>query len=248
MTWRTRAFAGCFVLAMVAAACGGGDDGADTAETTSTTSSTTAPTTTSTTSSSTTVAAPTTTEPVDLGPRYPLTGEPLGDAEQLTTPALVMKIGNNNSTSRASLIGLDHADIVFEERIEANATRFATVFHSDIPDEIGPVRSARTSDVNIVANLNNPIFGYSGSNAGVANQIRAADNDGTLTRVTAETGATPFYRNRSFSIPYNMMVGGPEMLEEAAEDATPPAAIFDYSDNVVEFGVPSAGLELSFRR
>lgn len=158
-----------------------------------------------------------------------------------------MKVSNNNADSRRALVGLDHADIIFEERIESNATRFAAVFHSDIPEEIGPVRSARTSDVDIVANLNNPIFGYSGSNQGVASQLRTADGQGLLRRVTAETGASPFYRDRSFSAPDNMMVGGPEMLTQAPEDATGPEPIFDYSDTVVELGTPSAGVEISAR-
>lgn len=233
-------------LALMAAACGGdGDDAATDTTTTSTPTTTEAP-----------VAeeameedamgddedAPATTEaPVDLGPVFPLTGEPLGDAEAPQTPALVLKISNNNAASRAALIGLDRADLVFEERIEANATRFAAVFHSEVPDEIGPVRSARTSDIDIISNLNNPIFGYSGSNAGVAAQLAEADNEGLLTRVTAETGASPFYRNNAFSAPDNLMVGGPEMLEQAADGATPPNAVFDHSDNVVELGVPSAG-------
>ena len=65
-------------------------------------------------------------------------------------PAVVVKVSNNNSRSRAALIGLDQADIVFEERIEASATRFAAVFHSQLPPNVGPVRSGRTTDINIL--------------------------------------------------------------------------------------------------
>jgi hypothetical protein len=186
-------------------------------------------------------ASSTTTVAVDFGPVFPLTGEALGDADAPTTPALVLKISNNDDRSRAALTGLDHADIVFEERIEANATRFAAVFHSDVPDEVGPIRSARTSDVDIVSNLSNPVFGYSGSNAGVAGQLREADDQGLLTRVTAETGASPFYRNNSFSAPDNLMVGGPEMLDLALAESGPPNPVFDMSDTVLDLGVPSLG-------
>lgn len=232
-------------VASLAASCGGDDDVV--AETTSSTTTTTVAATTTTTTSTTTTTIATTTTEVDLGPRYPLTGEPLGDADAPTGPALVMKVSNNNADSRRALIGLDHADIIYEERIESDATRFAVVFHSDVPEEIGPVRSARTSDIDIVANLNNPIFGYSGSNQGVASQLRTADGQGLLRRVTAETGASPFYRDRRFSAPDNMMVGGPEMLAQAPSDATGPEAIFDYSSTVAELGTPSAGVEIASR-
>ena len=143
MSSTRRRLLAALVVALVAASCGGGDDdGVATETTASTTTTTAAPTTTTTTSTTTTTIATTTTE-VDLGPLYPLTGEPIGDAEAPTGPALVMKVSNNNADSRRALIGLDHADIIYEERIESDATRFAAVFHSDVPEEIGPVRSAR---------------------------------------------------------------------------------------------------------
>lgn len=231
-------------LALLASACGGGGEPDAAPESTTTTSTTEAPLAVETDGDAMeeeAVETPTTEAPTNLGPVFPLTGEPLGDAEAPSSPALVLKISNNDANSREALIGIDHADLVYEERIEANRTRFAAVFHSSIPDEIGPIRSARTTDIDVVSNLNNPIFGYSGSNAGVAAQLAEADNAGVLTRVTAETGASPFYRDTDFSAPDNLMVGGPEMLELANEDASPPSPVFDLSDNVVALGVPSPG-------
>jgi len=237
-------------LGLIASACSGGDETAstDTSSTTSTTT-TTSSTTTTTTAVATTVESSTTTtieEEYD-GPVFPLTGEPLADADIEGQPAMVIKISNNDARSRASLVGLDKADIIFEERIEANATRFAAVFHSEIPDIIGPVRSARTTDIDIVGNLNNPLFGYSGSNEGVARQVREADRTGVLTRVTAETGASPFFRDTNYSAPDNLMVDGADMFEYAAEDATAPSPIFSYADNVPELGSPSFGVRAAAR-
>jgi len=98
----------------------------------------------------------------------PFTG--LSAAIPSNLPAVLVKVSNNNSSSRAALIGLDQADVVFEERIEASATRFAAVFHSSPPPNVGPVRSGRTTDIQITQNLNRPVMGYSGSNQGVAAQ------------------------------------------------------------------------------
>ena len=231
-------------LVLLVAACSSGSD-ADTSESTTSTTAAEESVESSTTELSSTAPVTTTDEP-DARPDsvYPLTGLPVGDRPELTSPALVVKIGNDDANSRASLIGIEDADIVFEERIEGSATRFAAVFHSSVPEEIGSVRSGRTSDIDIVSNLSNPVFVYSGSNEGVAAQLRTAEDNGFLTRVTADTTASPFYRHPSFNDPYNLMVNGPEIVVASRDDSAPPSAIFDYSNNIVELGSPSAGVTI----
>lgn len=120
-------------------------------------------------------------------------------------PAVIVKVSNNSSKSRAALIGLDQADIVFEERIEASATRFAAVFHSSLPANVGPVRSGRTTDIQITQNLNRPVIGYSGSNSGVAAQIKFAADNGLLVPYV-NTDSAPFARDSRYSAPDNLFV------------------------------------------
>ncbi len=235
-------------LALVAVACGGGDD-ADTAETT--TSTTEAPATTTAAPETTTTEAETTTTtteaPGPTGPVWPLTGVPIGGDEpgEPVHPAVVVKISNNDAIARSVLRGLDEADIVFEERIEQQATRFATVFHSQLPTEVGSVRSARTSDIDIVANLNGPIFAFSGANNGVLNQVRAADRDGVLVMACEDCGNSQFSLLPDFRRPNATVVDTLALLDEAPDDAGPPSAIYDYSNNVAELGEPSVGVQIA---
>lgn len=236
-------------LALVAVACGGGDD-ADTAE--STTSTTAAPTTTTeapeTTTTTEAETTTTTTEAeVPTGPTWPLTGVPIGGDEpgEPVHPAVVVKISNNDATARQVLRGLDQADIVFEERIEQSATRFATVFHSQLPTEVGSVRSARTSDIDIVANLNGPIFAFSGANAGVLNQVRAADRNGVLVMACEDCGNSQFSLLPDYRRPNRTVVDTLALLDEAPDDAGPPPAIYDYSNNVAELGAPASGVQIA---
>ena len=133
----------------------------------------------------------------------PLTGLPASIPSGM--PAVVVKVSNNSSASRASLIGLDQADVVFEERIEASATRFYSIFHSSLPENAGPVRSGRTTDIQLSENLNNPVFGYSGSNNGVARQLSAAAGNGLMT-LFPNTDRSPFARDSRFRAPDNLMV------------------------------------------
>ncbi|MFT7475611.1 MAG: hypothetical protein ACI81L_002550 [Verrucomicrobiales bacterium] len=231
-------------LALLAAACGGDETqtAATTTSTTQTTSTTEAPSTTATTESTTT----TTTEAPDIGPVYPLTGEPLSENNSPDHAAVVIKVSNNDETARQALIGLDQADIVYEERIEQQATRFAAVFHSVLPDEVGSVRSGRTSDIQIVSNLNRPVFAFSGANDGVHSQLRIAENEGTLIRASADFNDPQFKRIGEFRPPNNLVADAASLLGEA-EDGEPPSSVFDYSDNVISLGAPAAGVRIEAR-
>ncbi|MBW3573585.1 MAG: DUF3048 domain-containing protein [Actinobacteria bacterium] len=118
-----------------------------------------------------TTAAPTTT--TTAAPVFPLTGLPVGDATVAGRPALVVKVDNSDK-ARERLAGPGAADVVYVERVEGGATRLAVVFHSSDSD-VGPVRSARTTDLDLTANLNRPLFAYSGANLGVLERVRGAN-------------------------------------------------------------------------
>jgi hypothetical protein len=140
-------------------------------------------------------------------------------------PAVVVKVSNNNSSSRRALIGLDQADIVFEERIEVSATRFFSVFHSSLPANVGPVRSGRTTDIQITQNLNRPVFAYSGSNQGVARQLKFAADNGLLVPYV-NTDRAPFARDSRYSSPDNLFVD-PASLGACGGGGN-PTAVFSY--------------------
>lgn len=94
-----------------------------------------------------------------LAPFAPLTGLPLTDQARLGRPALVVKIENAPASRPQS--GLDAADVVYEEIVEGGITRFLAVFHSADAEPIGPVRSLRPSDPDIIAPFGG-LFAYSG--------------------------------------------------------------------------------------
>ena len=134
-----------------------------------TTSSTAAPTTTATVAASTTVAPTTTVAPA---PTFPFTGQPIDDPARFNRPALAVKI--NNAASARPQHGLNQADIVFEEKVEG-ITRFLAVFQSTDVPQIGSVRSARTSDLDMLSSLSHPLFVWSGGNRYVEGAVAGAD-------------------------------------------------------------------------
>jgi hypothetical protein len=76
-------------------------------------------------------------------------------------PVLVVKI--DDTTQAHPQIGLEDADIVYIEQVEGGLTRLAAVFSSVIPQRIGPVRSARISDIEIMSQFGRVAFAYSGA-------------------------------------------------------------------------------------
>ena len=90
---------------------------------------------------------------------------PHGSGAQPSTAsarAVVVKIDNVPAARPQSAI--NDADIVVEELVEGGMTRLAAVFHSNRPAAIGPVRSARSTDIGIAASYRQPVFANSGAN------------------------------------------------------------------------------------
>jgi len=233
----TRPVAGLAVLALLAAACGGGGDDSADSTTPATTSSTTSTTVEATT---TTRPAPTTSTTVPATIRQPLTGEPLDSVDEiLLRPALVAKI-DNNARAVPNHSGLAVADIVYEEIVEGRTTRFAAVFHSQSSDPLGPIRSGRIQDINLVTSYNEPLFVWSGGNRVVTRAI----NDSFLINL-GPNRATGYYRGPG-GIPHNLYNTTDNIWFQTPEGHPgPPPPHFSYLETDEEFGgEPVDGVEV----
>jgi len=190
-------------IGLVVALSGGGSNNEDTTpETTTSTTTTTLPT-------------------------WPLTGVP--DALAPTAgnhAAIVVKIDNNGDARPQT--GINEADVVYELLVEG-ITRFALVFHSKLPEPVGPVRSARSSDVDLVANLSKPLFVWSGGNPGVVGEIQAAQRNGILTDASYNLASAAYYRSNDRMAPQNLYVRLPQLLEMMTPQGQgAPAPIFTF--------------------
>jgi Protein of unknown function (DUF3048) N-terminal domain/Protein of unknown function (DUF3048) C-terminal domain len=164
---------------------------------------------------------PTTQPPLPL---LPLLGTP-GEVPQRA--ALGVKIDNTEAGRPQT--GLAQADVVFEEMVEGGLTRLLAVFHSQDPETVGPVRSARSTDLFILAELGRPLFAWSGANPTFAAAVEAAD------LVDVGVGATPeaYRREAGRPAPYNLYAASDLLREAVADDDTasiPPPALFSYRE------------------
>jgi hypothetical protein len=205
------------LLALVAAACaGGGEEPAAGDDTVAPEQSTT------------TVEATTTTTTIPVV-RAPLTGAPAPDESVLARPALVVKI-DNHPQARPQW-GLNQADIVYEENVEM-LTRFAAVFHSEGSDPVGPIRSGRLQDINLLASLNAPLFAWSGGNAQVTSAIRKSTMVDLSHSAANEKGG--YRREASRKAPHNLLAETTKLWTLAPEGAAAPEPQFVYRPDGAE--------------
>ena len=97
----------------------------------------------------------------------------LSGREGINGPVLVVKI--DDTTQAHPQVGLEDADVVYIEQVEGGLTRLAAIFSSIIPQRIGPVRSARISDIDILSQFGRVAFAYSGGQRKLLPVIAAAN-------------------------------------------------------------------------
>ncbi|MEW6476870.1 MAG: DUF3048 domain-containing protein [Actinomycetota bacterium] len=215
-TIRRSALAAVAALSLLGAACGGGDKEAEAATTT------------------TQPEPSTTTGPVVATNVNPLTGLPLDPAVPARA-ALIVKI--DNAPKARPQAGINQADVVVEEGVEGGVTRFATLFHSHDAPSVGPVRSARSTDLLFARQVGRPLFSYSGANAVFADLVRKAP------LVDVGVGRLPghYRREPNRPAPYNLFSETKSLFAAAAGEVTPPPPLFTY--RAVGEAPPEAGSE-----
>ncbi len=130
-----------------------------------------------------------------------LTGLP-ADATVTHRPILAVKI-DNYGVARPQW-GLEEADAVIEENVEG-ITRFVALFHTQLPEVVGPVRSARIGDLDLLSGMNRPIFAYSGANPGVTQWINSATNSGVFVDFTSQRNPC-YFRTADRPGPHNLLL------------------------------------------
>jgi hypothetical protein len=157
-------------------------------------------------------------------------------------PVLAMKIGN--SSPERPQAGIDRADLVFEELTEGGETRFLAFFLTNSPTRIGPVRSCRTVDPQILAPIGG-LFGYSGGVKFVVDSVRAVPN---VKDVGADANGDAYTRDSSRNMPYNLYTSATRLLR--GQTGQPPVQPqFDFlgaADDIAAGGVPAASVNASF--
>ena len=124
---------------------------------------------------------------------------------------IVVKIDDTNQARPQT--GIEDADVVYIEQVEGGATRIAALYSSKYPEVVGPVRSARISDIEILAQYGKVGFAYSGAQQKLTTVINASN----LFNMSAEKFGywEPYFRDNSRYAPVNLYINPNILLEKA---------------------------------
>ena len=153
-------------------------------------------------------------------------------------PVLVVKIDDTKQAHPQ--IGLEDADIVYIEQVEGGLTRLAAIFSSKIPSRIGPVRSARISDIELLEQYGHVAFAYSGAQKKMRPVIDAAN----LEDLGAQNHSSTIFTTDPTRIQPYAMVLRADLLMQYIKDKN--LVIANSKSMGWSFGdAPSSGKEIS---
>jgi hypothetical protein len=195
-------------------------------------------------------ATPRVVAPSPAAAVYPLTGLPASDAARSRLPALSVKIDNIGPALPQA--GLNQADLVADILVEGGLTRLMATFQSQNAPLIGPIRSARPVDADLLRELNGGIFAYSGAAPG---EIAPSKAHSTALLVSNDNDPRWFWRAADRAAPHNVfsstqrlyqagrtlrpaLHGAPQLF---TYDANPPVAPAAHAVSIPFSGLSSAG-------
>lgn len=219
------------MAAAALAACSGGEA----APVASTSSATVAPPSSSAPASPSALPTPSSSYGIPAG-ASPFSGLP-GGADK---PVLAIKIDNTRAAQPHA--GLQSADLVYVTEVEWDLTRLIAVFNSTIPAEVGPVRSARISDLDILAAFGKIAFSNSGAQSKLLPIIAAAN----LYDVSADKAYSAFRNDPGRSAPVDHLADPAALLAAAPDSGLARDIGFVFSQEPPKGGTPVTEVSASW--
>jgi len=176
-------------------------------------------------------------------PVSPLTGLPAADPASIARPALSIKI--DNIASALPQAGVNQADIVTEALVEGGLTRLLATYQSTGASAVGPVRSARPVDADLLRELNGGYFGYSGAAAG---EMAPVIDHSTSLLLGFDDHPSLYYRAHGRYAPHNVFTSTASLWAAGhAQRPTMPAPprLFSYSATPGA-GTPAGHVTMAF--
>jgi Protein of unknown function (DUF3048) N-terminal domain/Protein of unknown function (DUF3048) C-terminal domain len=187
-------------------------------------------TTTNGSSSSTTTLPTTTTTKPSSKSVAPLTGLAYPKHLLKNRSALTIKI--DNTPEAHPQFGVSEADVVYEEIVEGGITRLAAIFYSHLPAIVGPVRSVRRTDREIVFPIGG-IFAFSG---GAEYAVKSIETAPVKLYDQFNAGDT-MYRDPTRPPPHNLLANAVLLMKKDGKPRPPPA-LFTYLSGGETFNGP----------
>ncbi|MFJ7338062.1 DUF3048 domain-containing protein [Streptomyces sp. NPDC101110] len=131
------------------------------------------------------------------------------DPKHGTSPSpLVVKI--DNAAAARPHTGVDAADVVYAEQVEGGLSRLIAVYATRLPKAVGPVRSARESDLELLRQFDRPTLAFSGAQKKLLPLIDKAP----LKAKTPGNAADAYFRGPGRPAPHNLYLTPGRIVSE----------------------------------
>ena len=162
----------------------------------------------------------TSTSVVKTVPVAPLTG--LADPQRITRNRAALTIKIDNTPQAMPQAGIQDADVVYEEIVEGGITRLAAIFNSRVPTVVGPVRSVRRTDRELVFPIGG-IFAFSGGAQYALRSIATAP----VALYDQSNSGPAMYRDLRRYPPHNLFANATLLMKKSAKPR-PTRPLFNY--------------------
>ncbi|MBQ0825766.1 DUF3048 domain-containing protein [Streptomyces tagetis] len=124
----------------------------------------------------------------------------------------VLAVKIDNAPAARPQTGLDTADVVYAEPVEAGLSRLMALYSTRLPDSVGPVRSARESDLELLRQFDRPTLAFSGAQTRLLPLIDRAP----LRAEPPEKATGAYVREKGRPAPHNLYVRPDRLLPKPA--------------------------------
>jgi hypothetical protein len=157
--------------------------------------------------------------------------------DQPGPPVLVVKI--DNSPDARPPVGLAAADQVYVEPVEGGLSRIAAVFAGEKPPVVGPVRSARETDLSLLPQYGQPTLAFSGA----APELLPLIDRAKLKNASADILKGSYFRDQARQAPHNLFA----RTDQLPQGSNWPAASRLHYGPAPDGGTPSQHEEVHYQ-
>jgi hypothetical protein len=142
--------------------------------------------------------------------------------------------------------GLNQADIVWDLPVEGGLTRLLAIFHSrDVP-LVGPIRSARPVDSDILPLFGHTYFAFSG---GTASDLNPIANHSGATAMWWDVTPSLFVTRTDHKVPHQVFATSSTLYaggQARKPSSTPPPALFSYGASPTPGATPATSVTATY--
>jgi hypothetical protein len=165
----------------------------------------------------------------------------LPDPTAVTKRRSALTIKMDNTPEAHPQIGVNEADVVYEEIVEGGITRLAAIFTSNLPTVVGPVRSVRRTDREIVFPIGG-LFAFSGG----AQYAVASIETAPVKLFDQSNAGGAMFRNSKRPPPHNLFANAAALMKMGGKVHTPPALFSYISRSKPAIGAPVGSFTVNF--